>query len=139
MAHFIRKSRGHSFGHLLLRIVSRLGHMGSYHAIRRVTRLTLTRRTVGGAVQLGCWLFLAAATSVNAQTEPLTANVALLAAAAEAGNGQLVRQLLATSPGEINRTQFDGMAAIHWSVLHGDDSLLSDLLSARAHATLANR
>lgn len=63
---------------------------------------------------------------------------ATVAAAAEAGDLDVVKELLAGGA-DVNAAQGDGMTALHWAALHDDAEMISLLVYAGAHTGAATR
>jgi ankyrin repeat protein len=89
--------------------------------MRRITRLA----------QFACWVILAMASPVQAETTEL-------ADAAMRGDRAAVRAALARDA-DVNGAQIDGTTALHWAVEHDDIELADLLIRAGASVTARTR
>ncbi|HUE89631.1 MAG TPA: ankyrin repeat domain-containing protein [Vicinamibacterales bacterium] len=83
----------------------------------------------------GACVALVALLSASAHATP---EAAAVAAAAQARDVATVRALL-KSGADVNHPQGDGMTALHWAAVHGEEELASMLLSAGANWRMTTR
>jgi ankyrin repeat protein len=89
-------------------------------------------RTLATLRALGCAVVVCLAAGVEAAARAPVADAAM------AGNTTLVRDLLRDGA-DVNTPQGDGMTALHWAALNGDEGLTSMLLYAGANPRATTR